>query len=169
MLPTLCLAPPTFLFGLIFSFTKAQLAGPHLCPLTCAQMGVESFVFKHDEQGGPAQQNRREEEIFYHCSAGHPPTPAVCLMQRWCHCWSGLETSLKTQKDQHHPSFFSIISYFFPPENMKWPANTEAGLVHALCSSCTLFASWPWSEMGKWGIIHCLTSKIKELQIVPGK
>lgn len=37
------------------------------------QVGVKALRLEHDEQRAPAQEDCREEEVFHHGRAGHPP------------------------------------------------------------------------------------------------
>lgn len=37
------------------------------------QVGVKALRLEHDEQRAPAQEDCREEEVFQHSRAGHPP------------------------------------------------------------------------------------------------
>lgn len=46
--------------------------GAHLTWL-CTQVGVKALRLEHDEQRAPAQEDCREEEVFQHSGAGHPP------------------------------------------------------------------------------------------------
>lgn len=41
------------------------------------QVGVEALGLEHDEQRAPAQEDCREEEVFHHRRAGHPPAAPV--------------------------------------------------------------------------------------------
>lgn len=41
------------------------------------QVGVKAFRLEHDEQRAPAQEDCREEEVFQHGRAGHPPAPPM--------------------------------------------------------------------------------------------
>lgn len=43
------------------------------------QVRVKALRLEHDEQRAPAQEDCREEEVFQHCCAGHPPAaPMGC-------------------------------------------------------------------------------------------
>lgn len=50
-----------------------------------AEVGVEAFRLEHDEQGAPAQQHSREQQVLYDRSHSHPPAPGEGCGQGGCH------------------------------------------------------------------------------------
>lgn len=53
------------------------------------QVGIKPFCFQHDEEGPPAQQDSREEQVLDDGRECHPPAPAMGSSKRGCHCCVG--------------------------------------------------------------------------------
>ena len=59
-----------------------------------ARVRVEALRFEHDEQGAPAEQHGREEQVFDDRGHGHPPAARKGCGQGWSH--GGAETEKET-------------------------------------------------------------------------
>lgn len=82
-----------------------------------AQVGVEALRLEHDQEGSPAQENGRKEEVLHDGRAGHPPAAPVGRGKRGSHDggrsrWGGSSSPGGSSDLLAHKSFF--LSPFFP-------------------------------------------------------
>lgn len=96
---------------------------------TWAQVGVEAFPLQHDEQGAPAKQHSRAQQVLNDRCHRHPPAPPVGLEERGRHgCCAAME-GMEGWMAMIRNTNWMVTNTIQP---MSSCANTQSGYYYAI-------------------------------------